>query len=102
MKSLRLLLPLAIALAAGNAFAEGPLQGNEVFHFQSSLSRADVHAQALEAYRADEVARGEIGQPVHDMMAVRRNRADVRREAAQAQRDGLMARGEILSAKAGA
>lgn len=102
MNSVRFVLPLAIALGTGSAVAEGPIQGNEVFDFHSSLSRADVHAQAVQAYRADEIAHGEMGQPVHDMMAVHRSRAEVRRETAQAQRDGLIARGEILSAKAGA
>ena len=54
-----LLLPIAFALTAGAAFAEGPLEGNEVFNFQSTLSRADVQAQVAPAYKADQIARGE-------------------------------------------
>ena len=102
MKYLRFLLPLAAALVAGAAAAEGPIQGNEVFQFQSLLSRADVRAQAVQAYRDDEVAHGEIGQPVHDMLRLVRSRAEVRAEAVQAERDGLIARGEMLSLKSGA
>ena len=51
--------PAAITLggAAGAAFAEGPLEGNEVFNFQSTLSRADVQAQVAPAYKADQIAR---------------------------------------------
>ena len=51
------LLPIAFALTAGAAFAEGPIQGNEVFNFQSTLSRAEVQAQAVQANQAGRVAR---------------------------------------------
>ena len=43
--SSRILLPVALTIAAGAAFAEGPIQGNEVFAFQSTQSRAAVLEQ---------------------------------------------------------
>ena len=90
------LLPIAFALTAGAAFAEGPIEGNEVFNFQSTLSRAEVQAQAVQANQAGLVARGEI-VPVQEQVAVSGlSRAQVRAEAAEAQRLGLIARGEIL------
>ena len=91
-----LALSIALALGAGAAFAEGPIEGNEVFNFQSTLSRAEVQAQAVQANQAGLVARGEI-LPVQEQVAASGlSRAQVRAEAAEAQRLGLIARGEIL------
>jgi hypothetical protein len=102
MKNLSFLVPLALALGAVSAAAEGPIEGNEVFQFQSTLSHADVRAQAVQAYRDHEIAQGEMGQPVHYPMGFMRSRSEVRAEAVQAERDGLIARGEILPMRAGA
>ena len=90
------LLPIAFALTAGAAFAEGPIQGNEVFNFQSTLSRAEVQAQVAPAYRADEIARGEATPLQATVVASGLSRAQVQAEAAEAYRLGLVASGEIL------
>jgi len=91
-----LALSIALALGAGAAFAEGPIEGNEVFNFQSTLSRAEVQAQAVQANQAGLVARGEIVPVQEQVAAGGLSRAQVRAEAAEAQRLGLIARGEIL------
>ncbi|MBL0946308.1 MAG: DUF4148 domain-containing protein [Hydrogenophaga sp.] len=92
------LLPIAFALTAGAAFAEGPLQGNEVFNFQSQLTRAEVQAQVAPAYKADVIARGEASpsQAQATVVASGLSRAQVQAEAAEAYRLGLVAQGEIL------
>ena len=94
----RVLLSLAIALSAGAAMAEGPLQGNEVFNFQSQATRAEVQAQAAQANRAGLIARGEAqpSQAQATVVAGELSRAQVRAEAAEANRLGLIARGEVL------
>lgn len=92
----RFLLPIAIALTAGAAFAEGPIQGNEVFNFTSQLSRAEVQAQAADANRAGLIARGEAQPEQATVLASDLSRVQVRAEAAEANRLGLIARGEIL------
>ena len=89
------LLPIAFALTAGAAFAEGPIQGNEVFNFQSTLSRAEVQAQVAPAYRADVIARGEATPSQATVVASGLSRAQVQAEAAEAYRLGLVANGEI-------
>lgn len=93
-----LLLPIAFALTAGAAFAEGPLQGNEVFNFQSTLSRAEVQAQVAPAYKANQIARGEANpaQAQATVVASGLTRAQVLAEAAEARRLGLIAHGEVL------
>ncbi len=92
------LLPIAFALTAGAAFAEGPIQGNEVFNFQSQLSRAEVQAQVAPAYKADVIARGEAseGQDRATVVASTLTRAQVRAEAAEAVRLGLTNYGEHM------
>ena len=92
----RVLLSLSIALSAGAAMAEGPLQGNEVFSFNSQLSRAEVQAQAAEANRAGLIARGEAEPAQATVLASGLSRAQVRAEAAEANRLGLTAVGEIV------
>jgi hypothetical protein len=98
MKTARIALPLAIALTAGAAFAEGPIEGNEVFNFQSQLTRAEVQAQVAPAYKADVIARGEASpaQAQATVVASGLSRAQVQAEAAEAYRLGLVAQGEIL------
>lgn len=91
----RALLPLVLALGAGAALAEGPLQGNEVFQFQSTLSRAEVRAQAVAARDAGQLPRGEI-LPVQADAGPALSRTQVRAEAAEARRLGLLPQGEIL------
>lgn len=92
----RVLLPLVLALGAGAAMAEGPLQGNEVFHFNSTLSRAEVQAQAVAARDAGQLPRGEI-MPVQAFASdAALSRQQVLAEAAEARRLGLIAQGEIL------
>ncbi|MBX3609156.1 MAG: DUF4148 domain-containing protein [Hydrogenophaga sp.] len=92
------LLPLVLAISAGAAFAEGPIEGNEVFNFQSQLTRAEVQAQVAPAYKADVIARGEAseGQDQATVVASNLSVAQVRAEAAEAYRLGLVAQGEIL------
>ena len=95
-------LSLALALGAGAAFAEGPIEGNEVFNFQSTLSRAEVQAQVVQANQAGLVARGEIFPVDQAVASSGLSRDEVRAEAIQAQRTGRTARGEIVSVEAGA
>ncbi|MBX3610996.1 MAG: DUF4148 domain-containing protein [Hydrogenophaga sp.] len=92
------LLPLVLAISAGAAFAEGPIEGNEVFGFNSTLTRAEVVAQVAPAYKADIIARGEAseGQDQATVVASNLTRAQVRAEAAEALRLGLVPRGESL------
>lgn len=93
----RFALPLVLALGAGAAMAQGPLEGNEVFNFQSQLSRAEVRAEAAAANQAGQIARGEY-TPVQAAVADSGlTRAEVRAEAAEAQRTGRTARGEIVN-----
>lgn len=103
MKSAKsIALSLTLALGAGAAFAEGPIEGNEVFNFQSTLSRAEVQAEAVQANQAGLIARGEV-LPVEDKVANSGlSRAQVRAEAVQANQAGLIARGEIASVNTGA
>ncbi len=103
MKSAKsLALALTLALGAGAAFAEGPIEGNEVFNFQSTLSRAEVQADAVQANRAGLIARGEV-LPVEDKVANSGlSRDQVRAEAVQANQAGQIARGEIVSVTTGA
>lgn len=58
----RVLLPIVLALGAGAALAQGPLQGNEVFATDapSSVTRAQVRAEAAEALRLGLLPQGEI------------------------------------------
>ncbi len=95
--SQRVLLPIAFALTAGAAFAEGPIEGNEVFNFQSSLSRAEVQAQVAPAYKADQIARGEANpaQAQATVVASGLTRAQVLAEASEARRLGVVVRGEL-------
>ena len=72
--STRILLPVAFALTAGAAFAEGPLQGNEVFNFSSNLSRAEVRAETIAARDAGLLTVGEITQ-VNDNFVGAKTRA---------------------------
>src|SRR5690606_36327492 len=92
----RVLLPLAIALSAGAAMAEGTLQGNEVFNFQSQQTRAEVQAQAAQANRAGLIARGEAQPEQAPVVASVLSRAQVRAEAAEANRLGLTAVGDVV------
>lgn len=94
--SQRILLPIAFALTTGAAFAEGPIQGNEVFGFNSTLSRAEVLAQAVEARDAGLIAQGEATSDQSTVVASALTRVQVQAEAAEANRLGLIAHGEIL------
>lgn len=94
--STRILLPIAFSLTAGASFAEGPIQGNEVFAFgASTLSRAEVAADARSAQDAGLIARGEI-LPVQKTPAVGKTRTQVAAETAEANRLGLLSFGEEL------
>lgn len=93
--STRILLPLALSLTAGASFAEGPLQGNEVFSLTSTASRAEVRDQAIAARDANLIAHGEI-LPVQAERGIGKSRDQVRAEFAEARRLGLLAAGEIL------
>ena len=95
-RSALLLLPFALTLTAGAAFAEGPIQGNEVFSASpaSVVSRAEVQNQVKAARAAGLIANGEI-QPVQAERAVGKSRDQVRAEYSEARRLGLVAAGEI-------
>lgn len=90
------LLPIVLALSAGAAYAEGPLQGNEVFNFSPTLSRAEVQAQAVQSNRDGLVARGESTPVANTGATSGLSRAQVSAEAAEANRLGLVANGEIV------
>jgi len=96
--STQILVPLAFTLAAGASFAEGPLQGNEVFtsSAQSTVSRAEVRDQAVAARAAGLIANGEI-QPVQAERGFGKTRDQVRAELTEANRLGLLAFGEIMA-----
>ena len=93
--STRILLPIALTVAAGASFAEGPIQGNEVFAFTSQASHADVRGQAIAARNAGLIANGEI-TPVQKVEAVGKTRAQVSAETAEARRLGLLNIGEEM------
>jgi len=90
-----LALAVVLALSAGASFAQGPIEGNEVFNFTSTLSRAEVQAQAVQANRDGLIARGEASEQPGTAIASGVSREQVRAEAAVAQREGRTARGEI-------
>ncbi len=95
-RSTRILLPIALSLIAGASFAQGPIQGNEVFAAgPSSLSRAEVAADARAARDASLIPHGEI-LPVQKSRSVGKTRAQVAAETAEAQRLGLLPYGEEL------
>ncbi|MCV0439311.1 MAG: DUF4148 domain-containing protein [Hydrogenophaga sp.] len=93
--STRILVPVAFAITAAGAFAEGPIYVEPAF--QSTLSRAEVQAQAVQARDAGVFALGE-GVVIAENTAVGSNtsRAQVRAEAAEALRLGLHNGGEFL------
>ena len=93
--STRILLPIALTVAAGASFAEGPIQGNEVFTFTSQASHAEVRGQAIAARNAGLIANGEI-TPVQKTDAVGKTRAQVSAETAEARRLGLLTIGEDM------
>ncbi len=93
--STRILLPLALTVAAGASFAEGPLQGNEVFAFTSQASQAEVRGQAIAAQNAGLIVNGEI-TPVQKVETVGKTRAQVVAETAEARRLGLLTIGEEM------
>lgn len=94
--SQRILLPIAFALTAGAAFAEGPIFVDPPF--TSTLSRADVRAQAVQARDAGVFALGD-GQTLvaENTSQSTLSRAQVRAEAAEALRLGLLNGGEITT-----
>jgi hypothetical protein len=86
-------LAAALALGAANASAEGPLEGNEALNFKSTLTRAQVLAEAIEANNNGRVVRGEfIPNQVRVVSSL--TRAQVKAEAAEARRLGLDAHGD--------
>ena len=101
MKSAKsIALSLTLAPGAGAAFAEGPVFVDPPF--TSTLSRAEVRAQAIEARDAGLFALGD-GQSVTGdngtAVASQLTREQVRAEVAEARRT---ARGDIASMAAGA
>jgi hypothetical protein len=91
--STRILLPIALTVAAGASFAEGPIQ--EVFSFTLQASQADVRGEAIAARNAGLIANGEI-TPVQKTQAVGKTRAQVSAETAEARRLGLLTIGEEM------
>jgi hypothetical protein len=95
--STRILLPLALTVAAGASFAEGPIEGNEVFSFTSVASRADVQGQAIAARAAGLIPDGDITiAPVQEVQGAGKTRAQVVAETNEARRLGLLYIGEEM------
>jgi hypothetical protein len=91
-KFTRVALPIVLSLTAAAAMAseitpEAP--------FVSTLSRAQVQAQAIAARDAGLIASGDVTPVVMAENTSSLTRAQVRAEAAQAQKLGLLAAGEI-------
>lgn len=91
--STRILLPVAFAVTATGAFAEGPIYVEPAF--QSTLSRAEVQAQAVQARDAGLLQTGEVTVVAQNTAPSGLSRAQVRAEAAEAVRLGLHNGGEI-------
>lgn len=97
------LLPIAFALTAGAAFAEGPVFVDPPF--TSTLSRAEVRAEAIAARDAGifelgegqtiVAANGSSNSGAVQYAAGSVSRAQVRAEAAEALRQGYFNGGEI-------
>jgi len=104
--SQRVLFPLALALgvAAGASFAEGPLEGPfpheaPVQHSVATgeLSRSQVQGQLLGAEQAGLIERGEATPPEQQAGAQSHlSRAYVQAEAREAYQMGLVAQGELM------
>lgn len=90
--STRILLPVAFAITATGAFAEGPIFVEPAF--QSTLSRAEVRAQAVQARDAGLLQLGEGVQVAQNTSNSTLSRVQVRAEAAEALRLGLHNGGE--------
>lgn len=106
--SQRVLFPIALALgvAAGASFAEGPLQGptlqEEPLQFtstevQSDTTRSQVQSPVVGLEQAGLIERGEATAPEHQARSNSYlSRAYVQAEAQEAYRMGLVAQGELM------
>lgn len=90
----RTLLALALVATGSAAFADGATYEYPT-HFQSSVSRAEVRADAVQAQRAGTIVTGEVNEVAVPLRSAL-TRAQVVAEAAEAQRLGLTHGGEVI------
>jgi hypothetical protein len=98
MNAKSLLVALVAAAGFSSAFAQ-EATADTWQNVQSTLSRAEVHAQAVAAVRAGEIGYGEATRvvPSHEEVApyVAKTRSEVSAEARQALRSGQLDHGEV-------
>jgi hypothetical protein len=97
MKTQRHLIVLAaLAAFAGGAFAHsGEATPDYPQPYTSTLTRAEVHAQAIAAAKAGQIVRGEASYVMAQSFESGTTRDEVRAEAIEARRLGLVADGEM-------
>ncbi len=94
MKSVtRIALPIVLSLTAAAAMAS---EFTPEAPFVSTMSRAEVRAQAIAARDAGQIASGEFAPVIVAQSTSTLTRDQVRAEAVEAQRLGLITRGEVL------
>jgi hypothetical protein len=91
-KFTRIALPIVLSMTAATAMAS---EFTPEAPFVSTLSRAEVRAEAIAARDAGLIASGEFGPVIVAENTSSLTRAQVRAEAVEAQRLGLLASGEI-------
>jgi len=89
-------LVVMLALGASSAAADSRIKSQEVSNFRSTLTRAEVQAQAVDAYRNGRFVRGEFVPNEIVRVQSTLTRAQVLAEAAEARRLGLVPRGNYL------
>jgi hypothetical protein len=90
----RTLLALALVAAGTTAFADGATYDHPT-PLASSVTRAEVRADAVQAQRNGQIANGEatvVAEPQRSTLT----RVQVAAEVREAQRLGLLARGEVI------
>lgn len=101
MKAKELLAPLfTVAFAMASVAFTATAQANEggfeyPLAYQSTLTRAEVRAEATRALAAGEVTRGEAGY-VAPIIGMQKTRAQVFAETREAVRLGLVGGGEVI------
>jgi hypothetical protein len=94
----RSIIAAALAIVASGAALAGEAEYQYPQQVTSSVTRAEVHAQMLQARAAGTIVVGEASGVVQSVFASTRNRADVHAEAIAAGRSGEIA---ALSSEAG-
>lgn len=90
--STRIVLPLVLSFTAAGAMAS---EFTPEAPFVSTMSRAEVRAQAIAALNAGQIASGEFAPVIVAEGMSTLTREQVRAEAIAAERLGLIARGEM-------